>query len=113
MLSAVNGKIHVRAAEAAGVTAKLSHRYVPNSALVLFLLDFVFLGIAQAGLFGGIGGRLDIHNPLQLWLLVFVSLGIHLSFLYAAGCFRRDTLVNFATAHRAWPWRLASVLSSC
>ena len=80
------------------LTAKPSHRYVPNSALVLFLLDFVFLGIAQAGLFGGIGGRLDIRSPVQLWLLVFVSLGVHLSFLYAAGCFRRDTLINFATA---------------
>lgn len=80
------------------LTAKPSHRYVPNSALVLFLLDFVFLGIAQAGLFGGIGARLDIRDPVQLWLLVFVSLGVHLSFLYAAGCFRRDTLINFATA---------------
>ncbi len=82
----------------AELAAKPAHRYVPNSALVLFLLDFVFLGIAQAGLFGGIGGRLDIHNPMQLWLLVFVSLGVYLSFLYAAGCYRRDTLVNFATA---------------
>ncbi len=80
------------------LAAKPAHRYVPNSALVLFLLDFVFLGIAQAGLFGGIGGRLDIYNPTQLWLLVFVSLCVYLSFLYGAGCYRRDTLVNFATA---------------
>jgi hypothetical protein len=73
------------AVEGYELTAKPSHRYVPNSALVLFLLDFVFLGIAQAGLFGGIGGRLDIQNPIQLWVLVFVSLAVHLSFLYAAG----------------------------
>jgi sugar transferase (PEP-CTERM system associated) len=77
---------------------KPSHRYVPDSALVLFLLDFVFLGAAQAGLFAGIGGRLDIRDPVQLWVLMFVSLAVHLSFLYAAGCFRRDTLVNFSTA---------------
>lgn len=80
------------------LTAKPAHRYVPNSALVLFLLDFVLLGIAQAALFGGIGGRLDVNSPTQLWVLVFVSLGVHLAFLYAAGCFRRDTLVNFSTA---------------
>ena len=89
---------HASADEKPDLTTKPAHRYVPNSALVLFLLDFVFLGIAQAGLFGGIGGRLDIHNPVQLWLLVFASLGVYLSFLYAAGCYRRDTLVNFATA---------------
>lgn len=80
------------------LTAKPSHRYVPNSGLVLFLLDFVLLGIAQAGLFGSIGGRLDINSPVQLWMLVFVSLGVHLVLLYGAGCFRRDTLINFQTA---------------
>lgn len=97
-LPAIGNVPRASAPEGYELTAKPSHRYVPNSALVLFLLDFVFLGIAQAGLFGGIGGRLDIHNPAQLWLLVFVSLGVHLAFLYAAGCFRRDTLINFATA---------------
>lgn len=97
-LAIASGAARTSTPDGSELNAKPSHRYVPNSALVLFLLDFVFLGIAQAGLFGGIGGRLDIHAPVQLWLLVFVSLGVHLSFLYAAGCFRRDTLVNFATA---------------
>lgn len=92
------GAFRTPAVEGYELTAKPAHRYVPNSALVLFLLDFVFLGIAQAGLFGGIGGRLDVRDPIQLWVLVFVSLAVHLTFLYGAGCFRRDTLVNFSTA---------------
>ena len=97
-ITASHAAVSPVSAEGYELSAKPSHRYVPNSALVLFLLDFVFLGIAQAGLFGGIGERLDIKSTLQLWLLVFISLGAHLAFLYAAGCFRRDTLVNFATA---------------
>ncbi len=85
-------------AQSAKKSGKSMPRYVPNSVLVLFLLDFVFLGIAQAGLFGGIGSRLDIANPLQLWVIVFMTLAVHLAFLYGAGCFRRDTLVNFVSA---------------
>jgi hypothetical protein len=82
---------------------RLAQRYVPNTSAVLSLLDLFCVGIAQAAVFATIHNRLSLAGPTHVPLVVGISVLANMIFLYAAGCYRRDTLVSPAMATSRLP----------
>jgi sugar transferase (PEP-CTERM system associated) len=69
-----------------------------NAAALLFLMDFVCLAAANFTLLQRIHARLDVFGQHQTFMVVTISIATTLVLLYAAGCYRRDVMVRFATA---------------
>lgn len=82
---------------------RLGQRYVPNSSAILSLLDLFCVGFAQAAVFLAIHDRLALFGPIHVPLVVGISVLADMIFLYAAGCYRRDTLVSPAMATSRLP----------
>jgi sugar transferase (PEP-CTERM system associated) len=71
---------------------------IPNAAALLFAMDFVFLALVNLAVMNRIHARLDILAQKQTFLVIAISVVTTLMLLYAAGCYRRDAMVRFATA---------------
>jgi sugar transferase (PEP-CTERM system associated) len=77
-------------------TSNLRQRFLPRSRVVLAALDVVFVADAAAGLILAIHQRLGFSTlPGAVIAAVCLSAGM-MAFVYAAGCYRYDALVNFS-----------------
>ena len=82
---------------------RLTRRYVPNTSAVLSLLDLFCVGTAQTAIFAAVHDRLSLFGPTHVPLVAGISVLANMVFLYAAGCYRRDTLVSPAMATSRLP----------
>jgi sugar transferase (PEP-CTERM system associated) len=71
---------------------------IPNAAALLFLMDLVCLAAVNLAVMDRIHTRLDVFGKNQTSLVVAICVMTTLLLFYAAGCYRRDALVRFATA---------------
>jgi sugar transferase (PEP-CTERM system associated) len=71
---------------------------IPNAPAFLFLVDSVSIFGATLLVLRRIHERLDVFGQHQTLLVIVISVVTMLSLLYAAGCYRRDALIRFATA---------------
>lgn len=71
---------------------------IANAMAFLFLIDLISIAGANLAVMLHIHTRLDIFGEGKTLLVVAISVSITLLLLYAAGCYRRDALVRFATA---------------
>lgn len=78
-------------------------RFVPHSAAVLAILDYLLIGVSAAVVIGWIYRRLDFASGERAALVVMISVLMSMVFLYAAGCYRRDTAINPAAASSRLP----------
>jgi sugar transferase (PEP-CTERM system associated) len=82
-------------------------RFVLSSSTALFLLDASFVFAAQAIILGFTHNRLALIDVQQGVLVLAISVLTNLIFLYAAGCYRNDTLVSSTLATSRLPVALA------
>jgi len=78
-------------------------RYIPSSVAVLVLLDYLLIGVGTTAIIGRIHRRLDFADLPRAAIAIFLSVLVSLLFLYAAGCYRRDTAINPAAATSRLP----------
>jgi sugar transferase (PEP-CTERM system associated) len=71
---------------------------IPNAAAFLFLMDALCLFAADLLVMSRIHERLELVEESQTLIVVCLSVATMLCLLYAAGCYRRDALVRFASA---------------
>jgi sugar transferase (PEP-CTERM system associated) len=90
--------IHRRAAN-----ERRASRYVPNSAVVLALIDYLTIGLGSATVISWIYRRLDFANASKAAVVVLLSVLVSMAFLYAAGCYRKDTAINPSAATSRLP----------
>lgn len=83
--------------------AGLPRRHVPNSSIVLALLDFIFLAVTQTAVLGDIYLRLEFADRSHAVAVIVLSVLVSMIFLYATGCYRRDSLVNSVIAASRLP----------
>lgn len=93
-------------AEALG-TARRYPRYVPAANVSQALLDLALIGGSQLVVLSLIYSRLALGGLAQAIAVVGISLVTSMVFLYATGCYRRDALLNRATALSRMPTALA------
>ncbi len=89
--------------DAATTEQSFVRRSVPNSRVVLALLDLVLIGGAKVIVFSQIYQRLDLLDFTQVAVIVGMSLLITMALLYAVGCYRRDTMVDPVVATSRLP----------
>jgi len=82
-------------------------RYVPAANVFQALLDLVLIGASQFAVLLPIYNRLDLGGLLQAGAVVGTSIFTSMVFFYATGCYRRDALLNRATALSRIPTALA------
>jgi hypothetical protein len=82
-------------------------RYVPAANVSQALLDLSLIGGSQLVVLSLIYRRLDLGGLVQAAAVVGFSLIASMLLLYATGCYRRDALLNRATALSRVPTALA------
>ena len=82
-------------------------RYVPAANVSQALVDFTFIGGAQLAVLLLIYSRLALGGLLQAAAVVVISVTASMLLLYGTGCYRRDAILNRATALSRMPTALA------
>ena len=82
-------------------------RYVPAANLSQALFDFTFIGGAQLVVLLLIYSRLALAGVIQASAVVVISVIASMMLLYGTGCYRRDAILNRATALARMPTALA------
>ena len=73
-------------------------RLLLNSLFSLFCMDLALIGLGQTLVLSLLHQRLSLNESNQVVLVVILSLVLTMGSLYAAGCYRRDSLTRFSTA---------------
>ena len=73
-------------------------RLLLNSLFSLFCMDLALIGLGQTLVLSLLHQRLFLNESNQVVLVVLLSLILSMGSLYAAGCYRRDSLTRFSTA---------------
>ena len=82
-------------------------RYVPAANFSQAMFDLTLIGAAQLGVLLLIYSRLGLGGLIQASAVVGVSIVASMMLLYGTGCYRRDAILNRATALSRMPTALA------
>jgi sugar transferase (PEP-CTERM system associated) len=80
-----------------------AQRYVPNAVLAQCLLDVIFVGAGLTAVIAAFHDYLRLAWPIQLPLVTAIAFTVNIVFMYASGCYRRDTIVNSSVARARLP----------